>query len=125
MRRLQEENVWRLTYQEIDNLMEKYGPESEDKHVRPEDNYLIGKLQATTKVIVTYVGDNYTYTYYCPIVYHSENYTNDKLTLLSKSFGSVEFALNEGGYGAGYLIGFSITKVDDTNWVMSVYTDEL
>ena len=129
MRRMYEENIWRLTYQEIDNLMIKYGPESENKLVRPEDNYLIDKLQAVTKIIITYIGDNYTYTYYCPIIYYSENYTNDKLALLNKSFGSVEFSLNANSYGAGYIIGFSLTEVQDSDgtyhYELSVYTDEL
>ena len=134
MRRLLEENVWTLTNEEVERLQEKYGYESEN-HIVDKETY--DKLLATTKIVYQYTSQwededgseiKNVSNQYLSLVYHSDSYTNSKLSFLNKVFGAVEANIQEGGYAAGTIFGFTISMVDydgELKPELIFYTSEL
>lgn len=122
MRRMYEKYVWRLDQDQIDNLLSVY-PSEEGGSIASEEE--LAKIRSAE--IIEYVSSWGRQRLRCISDY--EGYNEGKLQSIEKVFASYEPALSSGGYGAGFLIGFSCYYVDYGEGQilpqLKVYTDEI
>ena len=120
---MHEENVWRLNYAQIDNLLETYN--SEDYTAVSTE--IINKILSTDKIIINDIWGGFTLK--CVSDSWGVDAETGVVNYRTKVFTDFEPALSMSGYGAGYLIGFTLSQVDHgeegLKWHLIVYTDEI